>query len=376
MTPARQVVFHDNFCQMGGAERVAEALHRALSTLAPTDLASTLTAEERLTPYTRKAAIINTWMQHLPARAKLFRAYFLLYPFAIDGADMSQYDLIVTSDFGYAKGVRKRPGALHICYCHTPMRWVWRTEDYLGREKTPRLKQLLLALPLRWLKRWELRAARQPDYYLTNASGIATRLRNAFGVEATVIPPPIDTARFAPLPGRQDDPPEDFYLVLSRLVPYKRFDLAVEACVALGRRLVIIGDGPDRERLEALAHSHANITFLGRASDQVVADHARRTRALIFPGEEDFGMTPLEINSAGRPVVAFRAGGATETIVENLNGLFFDQATPASLAEALQRLEARQWNAAAIRAHAETYNVANFQRRILDFIGNARATHA
>ncbi len=382
MSSPRQVVFHDNFCQMGGAERVAEELHRALSTLAPTDLASTLTADERLTPYLRAAGIHNTWMQWLPARAKLFRAYFLLYPFAVDGADMTPYDLIVTSDFGYAKGVRKRrisakeKVALHICYCHTPMRWVWRTDDYLSREKNSTLKTLLLALPLRWLKRWELKAARQPDLYLTNAAGIATRLRNAFGVEATVIPPPIDTTRFAPLPGHEQDPPEDFYLVLSRLVPYKRFDLAIAACIALKRKLVIIGDGPDRARLEALAQGHANITFLGRAPDEAVADHARRTRALLFPGEEDFGMTPLEINAAGRPVVAFRAGGATETIVENLNGVFFNEPTATSLAAAIERLEAQSWNAEAIRAHAEIYSTANFQRRFLAYVAQAQAARA
>jgi glycosyltransferase involved in cell wall biosynthesis len=372
MRAMKQAVFHDNFCQMGGAERVAEELHRALVELQPTALHSTLSAHEILTPYLQGAAIRNTWMQWLPMRAKLFRAYFLLYPFAVDGVDLSAYDLIVSSCFGYAKGVRKRAGALHICYCHTPMRWVWRTEDYLARELGSGLKAALLKLPLKWLARWEQRAARQPDVWVANSEVVARRIQFAFGIKAAVVPPPIDTRRFAPLAGQEDTPPEDFYLVLSRLVPYKRFDLAVEACVHLGRTLVVIGGGPDRARLEALAAGHANIRFLGRASDEVVADHARRTRALLFPGEEDFGMTPLEVNAAGRPVVAYRAGGATETVFDGLNGVFFDEPTAESMASAILRLEAIEWDAAAIRRHVAGYDAAIFRRRMQDVIAEAR----
>jgi glycosyltransferase involved in cell wall biosynthesis len=365
-------VFHDNFAQNGGAERVAEELHRTLKAAFPhTDLFSTLSAEERLSPYLRNAKIRNTWMQRLPARAKLFRAYFLFYPFAIDDVDLSEYDLVVTSCFGYAKGVRRRSGALHICYSHTPMRWVWRTQDYLSREQNGRIKAALLALPLRWLKAWELRAAARPDLYIANSNIVADRLFRAFGVKATVIPPPIDTARFAPAAGTSIAAPEDFYLVLSRLVPYKRFDLAVEACTRSGRRLVVIGDGPDRARLEAMAGP--TVTFLGRAPDEVVNDQARRCRALIFPGEEDFGMTPLEINAAGRPAVAFHAGGAVETVVEGLNGVFFHTASVEALLTAMDRFEAQSWDAEAIRRHAAEYDTKVFSKRITDFIQEAIA---
>jgi len=370
----KQAVFHDNFCQMGGAERVAEELHRALNEQAPTALHTTLSAPEILTPYLQSAGILTTWMQILPARAKLFRAYFLLYPFAVDHVDLTQYDVLVSSCFGYAKGIHKRlasghkPGAIHVCYCHTPMRWVWRTEDYLAREKNSRIKSALLALPLRWLRHWETRAARQPDVYLANSQVVADRLHRAFGVSATVIPPPIDTQRFRPLPGHEDDSPDDFYLVLSRLVPYKRFDLAIGACLALGRTLVVVGNGPDRERLEALAARNPLIRFVGRAPDEVVADLARRTRALLFPGEEDFGMTPLEVNAAGRPVVAYRGGGATETVIDGLNGVFFDQPTVQSLVDAIVRLESQSWDTAAIRTHAASYDASVFRRRIQQFV--------
>jgi glycosyltransferase involved in cell wall biosynthesis len=368
MSDARQAVFHDNFCQMGGAERVAEELHRALAELAPTALHTTLAAPGILTPYLQQAGIRSTWMQRLPCPSKLFRGYFLLYPSAIDHADLSAYDLIVSSCFGYAKGVRKRPSAVHICYCHTPMRWVWRTEDYLQRERASRLKHLLLALPLRWLAGWERRAALQPDLYIANSHVVAERLRTAFGIEATVIPPPVDTSRFAPAPVTTGEPAEDFYLVLSRLVPYKRLDLAISACKRLERRLVIIGDGPDRARLQHLASHSPSIRFLGRADEATVADYARRCRALIFPGEEDFGITPLEVNAAGRPVVAFRAGGACETIVPGRNGVFFDEPAPASLAAAMLELEAITWDPDVLRAHAAAYDSSVFRERIQQFV--------
>jgi glycosyltransferase involved in cell wall biosynthesis len=253
------------------------------------------------------------------------------------------------------------------------MRWVWRTDDYLAREKNSKLKTLLLALPLKLLKRWELKAARRPDLYLANSHVVANRLRDAFGVEATVIPPPIDTGRFLPAPGAPELPPEDFYLVLSRLVPYKRFDLAVHACIALGRNLVVIGKGPDKARLEAIAAGHPNIQFLGRASDEVVVDHAQRCRALLFPGEEDFGITPLEVNAAGRPVVAYRAGGATETVKYGLNGVFFDEDSPASLAAGILELESMTWDAVAIREYAKGFDASVFHERIQAFVDEALA---
>jgi len=354
----RVAVFHDNFAQNGGAERVAEMLHR---TYPEADLLTTLSVPERLSPYVQGAHLKTTWMQWLPAKAKLFRAYFLLYPFAIEQTNLNAYDLVVTSCFGYAKGVKRRAGAVHVCYCHNPMRWIHRTDDYLEREDFSRWKRSLLALVLKPLKAWEQRAAKQPDFYIANSRIVAERLQSAFGISSVIIPPPIDTARFA-----ISDTVDNFYLVLARLVPYKRIDLAVEACTRTGRKLVIIGDGPDRARLEAVAGP--TVTFLGRAADDVVSDYASRCRALLFPGEEDFGMTPLEINAAGRPVVAYYGGGATETILDGLNGVFFREPTADSLIAALDRFETMTWDPQAIRRHAESYDVVVFQSRIREFV--------
>lgn len=352
------IVFHDNFAQMGGAERVAEEIHR---TFPGADLASTLSVPERLSEYLKYTKMKNTWMQCLPAKARLFRWYFLLYPFAVEGVNLNKYDLVVTSCFGYAKGIKRGRNALHVCYCHTPMRWIWRTSDYLSRENLGGWKRILLEMALKPLRAWEIRAAKRPDFYIANSREVARRLRDAFGIDSVVIPPPIETGRFT-----VSAEPEDYYLILSRLVPYKRIDLAVEACTITNRRLKVVGAGPDVERLRALAGP--TVEFLGRQPDVAAAQLVNRCRALIFPGEEDFGMAPLEVNSAGRPVVAFKGGGASETIIPGLNGIFFQDPTVESLVASLEIFETMQWNPARIRAHAEGFDTAVFRQRVREFI--------
>lgn len=349
---------HDNFAQMGGAEKVAESLYKMLPS--PT-LFSTLAVQERLTPALREAKINTTWMQWLPRLQRYYRHYFLLYPFAVESMDLSAYDLVVTSCFGYAKGVRKHSEALHVCYCHTPMRWVWRYEDYAAREQFSAFRRAVLPSALAGLKRWDLQAARRPDYFIANSHIVAQRIRDVYQRDAVVIPPPIDVNRFQPCAEQ-----EDYFLVLSRLVPYKRIDLAVEACTQLRKRLVVIGDGPDRQRLEQMAGP--TVSFLGRQPDDVVEHYVSRCRALLFPGEEDFGMTPLEVNAAGRPVIAYRGGGATETVIEGETGLFFNRATPASLASAMMVFEKYSWNQTVLRRHAERFDESVFAKRFLDFL--------
>jgi glycosyltransferase involved in cell wall biosynthesis len=354
----RVALFQDYLAQSGGAERVTEAIHQALP---EADLHTTLAVPEKISPYLRWLGPRTTWMQALPAKAKLFRLYFLLYPFGVESARLDDYDLVVSSCCGYAKGVKRGRNAVHVCYCHNPMRWVWRFSDYMAREKFSKPVKLALRLMVGGLKKWEMRAATRPDYYIANSHIVAERLKAAFGVDATVIEPPIVTSRF-----RISPETDDYYLVLSRLVPYKRLDLAVEACNRMGRRLIVIGDGPDRARLEKLAGP--SVAFLGRQSDESVSRHASRCRALLFPGEEDFGMTPLEINAAGRPVVAYGAGGATETVIENLNGVLFPDQTVDSLIQAMEKLESQVWHPTAIRRNAQRYDIRVFQSRLLKFL--------
>jgi len=357
----RIALFHDNLAQMGGAERVTEVLHK---TLPEADLYTTLSVPERLSPHLRAAGARTTWMQWLPQKAKLFRHYFLLYPIAVEMVNLSAYDVIITSCFGFAKGVRRGNNAIHICYFHTPMRWVWRSSDYFAQEKIGSIKKLFLSFALRPLRRWEIKAAKRPDFYIANSQAVAQRLKDVFGIESAIIPPPIETTRF-----KISDTVEDYFLILSRLVPYKRLDLAVRAATELSLPLKVIGSGPDLKRLQSMAGP--TVEFLGRQTDESVNRLVSRCQALIFPGEEDFGMAPLEVNAAGRPVIAFYGGGATETIVEGANGIFFREPSVASLIDAIKRFKTLEWNTFAIQAHARSYDTSAFQQRIREFLANA-----
>ena len=357
---SRIALVHDYFIQMGGAERVAEAMHDSF----PSAPMYTTVALPRSLPGRLRAADIRTsLLQKLPAMDRKFRHYFMLYPFAVEHFDLSPYDLIFSSSSGYAKGVRRRRNAIHVCYCHTPMRWVWRYDDYVARERFGKGIRALLPLALWGLRKWDLRASQQPNYYIANSKLVAQRIRQIYGREAHVIPPPIDVNRF-----HMSNEIEDYYLVLSRLMPYKRIDLAIEACKRMNRRLIIIGDGPDRERLEKLADDR--IEFLGRQPDQIVNYYAARCRALLFPGEEDFGMAPLEANAAGRPVIAYRGGGAVETIEEGKTGMFFDQPDSRALSTAIERFESMVWSQILLRRHAEKFDRNVFSFRVLQFLGS------
>jgi glycosyltransferase involved in cell wall biosynthesis len=356
-------IFHDNFAQMGGAERVAQALAAALPGAA---LHTTLAAPWKLTADLQEMSIQTTWMRHLPAPDRLYRHYFLLYPFAVETVDLREYDVVVSSCFGYSKGVRTRPDALHVCYCHTPMRWAWRYDDYVAREEMSTLKRRVLPWLIKPLRQWDLRASRRPDFFIANSATVKGRILQFYGRDSVVIPPPIDVERFA-----MTGAPGDAYLIVSRLVGYKRIDLAIGACNQRGCRLVIIGDGPDRQRLERLAGP--TITFLGRAPDAVVAQAASDCRAVLFPGEEDFGMVPLEANAAGRPVVAWKGGGALETVREGETGMFFTEPTAASMAAAIGALEQRSWDPQRLRAHAASFDQRIFIDRIRRFLRQVAA---
>ena len=357
---SRIALVHDYFVQMGGAERVAEAMHDSFPS-AP--MYTTVALPQSLPQRLRNADIRTSPLQKLPAIDRKFRHYFMLYPLAVEHFDLSEYDLIFSSSSGYAKGVHRRRNAIHVCYCHTPMRWVWRYEDYFAREKFGRIARALLPFLLWPLRKWDLRASQQPNYYIANSRLVAQRIKKIYGREAHVIPPPIEVNRF-----HMSDEIEDYYLVLSRLMPYKRIDLAIEACKRLNRRLIVIGDGPDRARLEKIADDR--IEFLGRQPDKIVNYYAARCRALLFPGEEDFGMAPLEANASGRPVIAYRGGGAVETVEEDVTGVFFDQANSRSLAEAIEKFEGMRFDQYTLRRHAEKFDLSVFTFRVLQFLGS------
>jgi len=359
----RIAIVHDYFTQLGGAEKVAEEMFRLIPRAS---LFSTVAFEDRMPPGLHGVPIKTSWMQHLPAIRRYYRLYFLLYPLAVSSLDVSNYDLVISSSSGYVKGVSASRDAMHICYCHTPMRWAWNFGGYSEREAmSPVVRSALQGL-MGTLRQWDIFAARQPDHFIANSKVVAERIQKAYGRTAEVIHPPIDVERF-----HLADRVDDYYLVLSRMASYKRLDLAVQACTRMNRNLIVVGTGPHRRQLESIAGP--TIKFAGRVRDEEVNYLAARCRALLFPGEEDFGMAPLEVAAAGRPTIAFSAGGATESIVDGSTGLFFNQQTPECLMDAIERFERMSWSPAEIRRHAEDFSVPIFRRRLLEFLSHIGA---
>jgi glycosyltransferase involved in cell wall biosynthesis len=354
MTNAMRVaIIHDYLNQYGGAERVLEAIHL----LYPSAPVYTSIYDPAAMPAALRTWDIRTsWMQRLPGWRKLFRLYFPLYPSAFERFDLRGYDLVLSSSSAYAKGIIPAPGARHICYCHTPMRFAWRTDAYVEREGIRGPLRAILNILLISLRRWDLRSAERVDRFLANSHDVAQRIRTIYGREATIVPPPVD------LPAYHPAAPGDYYLAGGRLIPYKRLDLAIQACNQLRLPLKIFGDGRDRAALEALAGP--TIEFLGWVGEEQRHALFAGCRAFLFPGEEDFGITPLEAMAAGRPVIAYAAGGALDTVVEGGTGRFFHQPHSEALAEAILQSQADRFEPDAIRKHAEGFGRDIFLERM------------
>lgn len=356
----RVALVHDYLNQYGGAERVLEALH---------DLFPTAPVYTSIFDPTTMPAAYRTWdirtsfMQQLPAWRTQFRRYVALYPTAFERFDLSGYDLIISSSSAFAKGIIPRPGALHICYCHTPMRFAWRTDDYVAREQINGIQAHLLPFLLNYLRIWDTVSANRVDLFVANSHEVAGRIARYYRRPAKVIPPPVD------LPPYEPQPPEEFYLAGGRLIPYKRLELAIEAFNRLRLPLKIFGDGRDRARLERMAGP--NIEFLGWVDETTRLDLFARCRAFIFPGEEDFGITPLEVLAVGRPVIAYAAGGALETLIEGVTGRFFYQPTAAALAAAVALSRTDTIDPLVLRRHAEQFGRERFLNTFRSFVTEA-----
>jgi len=349
----RVAIVHDYLNQYGGAERVLEALH-ALYPEAP--VYTSLYDAEAMPDEYRHWDIRTSFMQRLPGWRQHFRRYFLLYPTAFESFDLSAYDLVLSSSSAFAKGVIPRPGAVHICYCHTPMRFAWRTSDYVSREGIRGLQGAILPFALTYVRLWDVVTSDRVDAFVANSHEVARRIHRYYRREAEVIPPPVDLPPYAPQPA------EEYYLAGGRLIPYKRIELIVEAFTRLRLPLKIFGDGRDRARLERIAGP--TIEFLGWVNEPTRRDLFARCRAYIFPGEEDFGITPLEAMAAGRPVIAYRAGGALETVVDGVTGRFFHEPSAAAVAAAVAATRSDRYDPLSIRRHAEQFGRARFLKRM------------
>lgn len=351
---------HDYLNQMGGAERVVLALHEIFPD-AP--LYTSIYAPDRVDPAFRNIDIRTSFMQKLPLVKKHHQPFLPLYPFAMERLDLRGYDLILSSSSAFGKGVITKPGTMHICYCHTPMRWCWNYDEYVEREGLGRLSRAVLPFIITWLRVWDQTTAMRVDHFIANSPAVAERIAKYYRRDSVVIPPPVDADRFYFDPATQ---PEDYFLIVSRLLPYKRIDLAIQACNALQLPLVIIGGGRDEARLKRLAGPM--IRFMGRLSDEEVLHYYAHCRALILPGEEDFGITPLEAQASGRPVIAYGAGGALASVIDGVTGRFFSAQTVESLSSVLATFGERDYDPRAIRNHALEFDKPRFHRRMLQFI--------
>jgi glycosyltransferase involved in cell wall biosynthesis len=358
ISDVRTAIVADYLNQRGGAEWVVGVLHQ-LYPDAP--IFTTIVDRSKLWPSLRDADIRPSWMQRLPGLGSHFRRYLPLYYLAIESLDLGAYDLVISNSCAFGLGARARPGACHVCYCHTPARFIWEYRRYVAKEPFGPLTRAALPVMIAALKRWDRAWARRPHRFAANSRAVASRIQKYYGRNAAVIHPPVDIKRF-----RAGEAVADYYLVVSRLTAYKRIDLAVEAFNTLGAPLLVIGDGPQREQLERMARP--NVRFVGWQSDVAVAEAYRSCQALIFPGEEDFGITVVEAAAAGRPTVAYRSGGALDTVVEDVTGVFFDEPAVEQLCEAVLRLKERRWDPGTIRAHAEQFGIDEFGQRFRAFV--------
>ncbi len=353
-------IVHDYLNQMGGAERVVMALHEIFPE-AP--VFTSIYDPERVDAAFHKMDIRTSFMQKLPLVTKHHQPYLPFYPFAMEHLDVRGFDLVISSSSAFGKGVITRPETMHICYCHTPMRWCWNYDEYVEREQLGKVARKVLPAVISGLRVWDQTSAMRVDHFIANSPVVAERIRKYYRREAEVIPPPVEGHRFAFDPKTQ---PEDYFLVLSRLIPYKRIDLAIEVCTRLSLPLIVIGGGRDLERLKKLAGP--TIRFMGRLSDEDVLHYYAHCRAFLFPGEEDFGITPLEAQASGRPVIAYGAGGALSSVIDGVTGCFFHEQTVDSLAEVLANFDEREFDPQTIRDHAMEFDLPRFKQRILDFV--------
>ncbi|KAF3884515.1 MULTISPECIES: glycosyltransferase [Nostocales] len=335
---------HDYLTQKGGAERVFELLCKRYP---DADVYTSLYDPEETIDLGERA-VNTTFLQSIPGATKYFRLMAPFYFPAFRALDLQDYDLIISSSTSFAKAVRKKPTARHICFCHNVTRFLWDTETYLREYGDYRYFAPLIEQVFGMMRKVDLSYAQEPDLYIANSSVVARRIKEIYGKKAIVINYPIDTSRFV-----FSDTKEDFYLASARMISYKRLDIIVEAFNWLGWRLLISGNGPERERLESKALG--NIEFVGHVSDAERTQLFSKARSVIVAALEDYGLVPVEANASGTPVIAFGAGGVLDTQIPGKTGVFFKRQTPDSLQTAL--LEARDiyWDYGNIRNHAVTH---------------------
>jgi glycosyltransferase involved in cell wall biosynthesis len=351
-------IVHDFLNQYGGAEKVVEVLHKMYPD-AP--IYTSIYDREHMPASFKDMDIRVSFMQKLPGIFKHFKKYLILYHAAFEMLNLSEYDVVISSSSAFSKCIRLKEGTCHICYCHTPPRFIWRYEDYIKREDVHGIILKLLPYVIKYLKKIDINSARHVDYFIANSKNIAKRIKDIYNKEAAVIYPPVEVEKFS-----LGKVVEDYYLVVSRLREYKRIDVAVKAFNELGLPLKVIGSGTDKAKLQDMAKD--NIEFLGRLDDERLSAYYRGAKALVYTGEEDFGIIPVEAQASGRPVIAYGAGGALETVVDGETGVFFKEQQALSLVKAVKDFKELSFNPENIRVHALRFDEEHFIKNMKSFI--------
>lgn len=364
----RVALVHDWLTGMRGGEKVLEVLCELYP---DADILTLFHQPGSVSPLIERHPIRTSALQSLPFADRHYRRYLPLFPSAIERFDCRGYDFIISSSHCVAKSV-KPAGARHLCYCHSPMRYAWDQFDaYFGAARVGTAASRWIYRPImNRLARWDAATAARADRFVANSRHVAGRIARYYNRTASVVYPPVDTTFYCPAA----IPPESHFLIVSALVPYKRIDLAIEGCQRAGAQLRIVGDGPERARLERLG-GHG-VTFVGSVPDDVVRDEYRRAMALLLPGEEDFGIAPVEAQACGRPVVALARGGALETVIEGETGVLFNELTAESIRSALERVARMRVDPARLSTHAQGFSREQHMQQMRETIADTLAAPA
>ena len=352
---------HDWLNQRGGAEDVLETL----ATLYPSSpVYTSIYAPDLMPSFYGEWDIRTLWLNRMPGIYNHHQPYLPLYPLAWGGLNVSGYDVILSNKSGFCHGIQHDSNTLHICYCLAPTRYVWSLDAYVAREGIGKPAQWVLRPLIAALRRWDFAAAQHVDHFIAISTEIQARIRTYYQCDSIIIYPPVDTQRFQP-----SSTVEDYFLVVSRLIPYKRIDLAVQAATTLGVPLKVGGKGRDLDRLREMAGP--TVEFLGYVADDQLPDLIARCKAFIFPGLEDFGITPVQAQAAGRPVIAYAGGGALDTVIPGKTGILFNKLTVESLMEAMQSFDSADYDPTVLRAHAAQFDTQVFKHQISEYVEQA-----
>lgn len=355
---------HDWLNQIGGAEDVLATL---VEEHPDSPIFTSIYAPDIMPDFYKKWDIRTLWMDSLPVIHTHHQPYLPLYPLAWNNLNLNDYDVILSNKSGFCHGLGfDTDNSIHICYCLAPTRYVWQLDAYIKREGIGNLVEMGLRPLINMMKKWDYDAAQKVSHFIAISTEIQERIKTYYDRDSVIIFPPVETERFLPI---DESDVEDYFLIISRLIPYKRIDLAVQAATKLGLSLKIGGKGRDMERLQAIAGD--TVEFLGYVPDEDLPALVAKSKAFIFPGLEDFGITPVQAEACGRPVIAYKSGGALDTVIEGVTGEFFTEQTVDSLAEVMATFDADKYDSVAIRQHALKFDTKNFNAQMNSFIEQA-----